>query len=157
MEKLFSNYSVSEVIMFIIVLALAIKGLVTFIDWGYDRLKKHFKSEQKEEQEKDKINDNILQQEKSINHLIENQQQLQKEFSLLNKKVDMLIQSDMDSIKSYLTEKHHFFCLQQKWIDDYNLECCEKRYSHYKEEGGNSFITGFMTELRELPKQPPKN
>ena len=41
MEKLFSTYSVSEIIIFIIFLALAIKGLVTFIDWGYERLKKH--------------------------------------------------------------------------------------------------------------------
>ena len=45
MEKLFSNYSVSEVIMFIIVLALAIKGLVTFFFFFYDRLIEHFNSD----------------------------------------------------------------------------------------------------------------
>jgi hypothetical protein len=31
----------------------------------------------------------------------------------------------------------------------------EKRYQHYAEEGGNSFIENFMNELRALPKQQP--
>lgn len=156
MEQLFLTYSVSEIIVFIILLALAIKGLITFFDWAHARLKAHFKSEQEEEDEKDKITSTFHKQSETIQELIDNQNKIQEEMSSLNSKVDMLIESDMDSIKSYLTEKHHFFCLQQKWIDDYNLECCEKRYSHYKDEGGNSFIEGFMTELRNLPKQSPQ-
>ena len=41
------------------------------------------------------------------------------------------------------------------WIDDFSLDCLERRYQHYADEGGNSFIEGFMEELRALPKQDP--
>lgn len=156
MEKLFSTYSVSEIIIFLIMLALAIKGLVTFFDWAYARLKKAFSHQQEEENKEEQIALHFQKNEEAINRLIENQANFQEGFKKLTDKVDMLISSDMDSIKSYLTEKHHYFCYQQKWIDDYNLECCEKRYNHYTEEGGNSFIANFMCDLRELPNQPPQ-
>ena len=39
-----------------------------------------------------------------------------------------------------MAEKHHFFVYKQGWIDDYNLNCLEKRYRHYQQEGSNSFI-----------------
>ena len=69
--------------------------------------------------------------------------------------INLLIKSDRDDIKSYITEKYHHF-IEQGWIDDYNLDCIEKRYSHYKKEGGNSFIEDLMGEIRKLPKRPPK-
>ena len=56
----------------------------------------------------------------------------------------MLIESDKDDIKAYITREHHFFCYEQGWIDDFSLDCLEKRYAHYKIEGGNTFIDGFM-------------
>ena len=149
MEKLFSTYSVSEIVMFLIFLAFAVKGSVTFVDWAIERIKKIFNKQKKEEDQKELIGD-------SIKELTENQKKIQKDLQVLTENVDMLIKSDKDSIKSYLTEKHHFFCYQQGWIDDYNLECCERRYSHYKDEGGNSFIESFMTALRELPNRPPE-
>ena len=42
--------------------------------------------------------------------------------------------SDKDAIKAFITREHHYFCYQKKWIDDYSLDCIEKRYEHYKEE-----------------------
>lgn len=149
MEKLFSTYSISEIVMFLILLALAVKGFVTFVDWAINRIKKVFNKYQKEESQEKAI-------EESIKILAKNQKELQDDLKKLTENVDTLIASDKDSIKAYLTEKHHFFCYEQGWIDDYNLECCEKRYSHYKEEGGNSFIEGFMSALRELPTRPPE-
>ena len=68
----------------------------------------------------------------------------------------MLIHSDKDAIKSYITRQHHYFCYDKRWIDDFSLDCIERRYQHYTEEGGNSFIAGFIEELRSLPKEPPK-
>ena len=74
----------------------------------------------------------------------------------LSAKIDMLIDSDKDDIKSYITREHHYFCYQVGWIDDFSLDCLERRYEHYADEGGNSFIEGFMNELRALPKQSPQ-
>ena len=87
--------------------------------------------------------------------LTANQQQMTQTLEKLSEKIDMLIDSDKDDIKSFITREHHFFCYQKKWVDDFSLDCIEKRYSHYKEEGGNSFITGFMNDLRALPHNPP--
>ena len=72
----------------------------------------------------------------------------------LEKKINILIDSDKDDIKAYIVDKHHHFCYDQRWIDDYSLDCLEKRYSHYTIEGGNSFIADLMSELRALPKKP---
>ena len=45
---------------------------------------------------------------------------------------------------------------KNKWIDDYTMDVLEKRYVHYKDEGGNSYAAHLMADLRELPKNPPE-
>jgi hypothetical protein len=67
------------------------------------------------------------------------------------------VDSDKDDIKAFITDKHHYFCYERKWIDDYSMDCIERRYSHYKDEGGNSFIATLMDELKALPKQSPQS
>ena len=69
----------------------------------------------------------------------------------LESKMNVLIESDKDAIKSFITREHHYFCYKLGGIDDFSLECIEKRYLHYKDEGGNSFIDSLMEDLRELP------
>ena len=67
--------------------------------------------------------------------------------------IETLIESDKDDIKAYITKEHHYFVYQKGWIDDYSLDCIERRYDHYVAEGGNSFIKGLMEEIRNLPKK----
>ncbi len=47
MEELFINYSVSEIVVFIVILAFAIKELVIFVDWGRDRLRRVYDKDYK--------------------------------------------------------------------------------------------------------------
>lgn len=61
-----------------------------------------------------------------------------------------------ESIKAYVTERHHFFVYEHGWIDDYSMECLERRFLIYQHEHGNSFVEGLMDEIRALPKQPPE-
>nr|DAP87437.1 MAG TPA: hypothetical protein [Caudoviricetes sp.] len=74
----------------------------------------------------------------------------------INDSIAMLIESDKESIKAYVTERHHFFVYEQGWIDDYSMECLERRFLIYQHEHGNSFVEGLMDEIRALPKQPPE-
>ena len=74
----------------------------------------------------------------------------------IKQEVDILKNSDKDDIKAFITREHHYFCYQKGWIDDFSMDCIEKRYTHYIEEDGNSFVLDLMTELRALPKQEPK-
>ena len=58
MAELITNYSWSEIILFVIAFAAAIKGVVTFWDWGKDRLRKVYDKEDKIEEIKSLIVEN---------------------------------------------------------------------------------------------------
>ncbi len=155
MVELLQHYSLSDALIFSAFLALAIKSFISFFDWAYDRLKKVFKKEQNIQNEKEQLQKRLNHGSKIMAELQGNQRNTDRLLQKLSQKIDMLIQSDKDDIKSYITREHHYFCYQIGWIDDFSLDCLEKRYSHYTAEGGNSFIQGFMEQLRSLPKQPP--
>ena len=144
MIKLIETYSLSEIIIFLVTFALAVKGIVAFWDWTIERLRKVLKKENQKEKDRE-----------IIKKLVQQQDEFEKTLNNITDKINLLIQSDKDDIKSYITKEHHFFCYEKKWIDDYSLDCIEKRYNHYQQEGGNSFIKELMNELRNLPKQSP--
>lgn len=144
MIKLIETYSLSDIIIFLVTFSLAVKGIVAFWDWTIERLRKVFKKENQKEKDRE-----------IIEKLVQQQDEFEKTLNNITDKINLLIQSDKDDIKSYITKEHHFFCYEKKWIDDYSLDCIEKRYNHYQQEGGNSFIKELMNELRNLPKQSP--
>lgn len=142
MIQLFTHYSPREIIIFIIILAIAIKNVVQFKDWAKKRTKQAV-------QEADKP----IQLEQTIDKHEQQLVDIKQELSDIKKSINLLIESDKDDIKQSLTKDHHYFCYKLKSIDDYSLDCMEKRYSHYKDEGGNSFIKILMQEVRTLPRK----
>ena len=153
MVELLQHYSLSDILIFIVILALAVKSLISFFDWVHDRLEKVFNKEYCKLSEKEELKQRLQHGSEVMTTLKANQTATDKILNDLSAKIDMLIDSDKDDIKSYITREHHYFCYQVGWIDDFSLDCLERRYEHYSDEGGNSFIEGFMDELRELPKQ----
>ena len=101
----------------------------------------------------DSVNNLIQAQENMKNDINSCQIQLKNTINDIKKAINLLTESDKDDIKAWITEKHHYFCYQIGWIDDYSLDCIEKRYGHYKDEGGNTFIDELMEEIRALPKR----
>ena len=148
MTELITNYSWSEIVLFVIAFSAAIKGVVTFWDWGKDRLRKVYDKEDKIEE----IKSLIVENKKQMNEFSNIQAQTINEIQHLKENITNLTASDKDDIKAWITEKHHHFCYDIKYIDDYSLDCIEKRYAHYVDEGGNSFIGKLMEEIRNLPK-----
>lgn len=142
MVQLLSNYSIEDVIIFIILLALAFKGVFSFLDW----LGSFIKTTVHKVQQPQKLKEKLQKQSEQI-------QDLKKSLTDVSRSIHLLVESDKDAIKAFITRQHHYFVYQKKWIDDYSLDCIEKRYIHYNEQGGNSFITDLMKELRALPKQ----
>ena len=141
MTQLFTHYSVSEIILFIIIFAVAVKKLIDFADWAKTRAKQAVKQAEKP---------SYLEQ--AIKRHDDELSDIKKELSDIKELVNLLIQSDKDDIKQSITQAHHYFCYKLKSIDDYSLDCLEKRYSHYTEEGGNSFVETLIQELRALPR-----
>ncbi len=153
MLQLIQHYSISEIFIFIVLLALATKSVVGFFSWALEKFSKLFNFKHNKLTEKEKLQQQLMEQSVAIAALKEQQKNTDNYLQTMSKKIDLLIDSDKDDIKSYITKQHHRFCYQVKQIDDFSLDCLEKRYRHYADEGGNSFIAGFMEDLRKLPKQ----
>ena len=156
MEELFTKYTLTQIILFIFVFATSLKGFFTLWDYFYDKIKKHFKEETEEEQDKIDIAKHLADisaQIENINaqHTLD-RQELIKKIDETNATISVLLASDKDDIKSWITEKHHYFCYESKCIDHQSLDCIEKRYRHYVDEGGNSYVADLMNEIRALPK-----
>lgn len=152
MEELFTRYSATEIIVFLTLLAGAFKGFMSFWDWLIDWLRKKFDKEYEKKRKSEELVKEINSHTKNIAELTKTQTQIKDQIKELHGLIHVLIDSDRDDIKSWITEKHHYFCYNRKVIDDYSLDCIEKRYEHYKDEGGNSYIDTLMAEIRALPK-----
>lgn len=145
MLELLEHYSVSEILTFLVLFALAFKGVVSFWDWFWNWLKSKFDKNYYEEKQEQDLSERI----KWLNEITLKQQE---EIDKMNKSLKLLIESDKDNIKAWIVEKHHYYCYEIKGIDYYTLEAIERRYEHYKQEDGNSYITSLVQELQALPK-----
>lgn len=162
MADLFSKYSVSEIVIFIIALAVAVKEFITFIDWGKDKIRNTYDKSNKSKESHKELRNEINELNDKLNKLFDENKRVNEKlaeinltFENVNNRVEMLIDSDKEDIKAYITEKHHFFVYERGWVDDHSLDCLERRFAVYKQEHGNSFAEDLMNEIRALPKCPP--
>lgn len=152
MGELLAKYTATEIIVFIVLLAIAIKEVVTFIDWAHSRLRKTFDKEDEHEEIKEQLNTVVNRLNDIETHFNTMISENRVKYSEMQQSIDLLIASDKDDIKAWITAQHHLFVYEYKCIDDYSLDCIEKRFAHYRDEGGNSFIELLMSEIRALPK-----
>ena len=141
MKDLLTSYSIEQILLFLFLIAMAVKEGISLVNWFIDYFKKIFKKGEKGENLEDKVStlyDMQIQQEEKMNKMCDN--------------INILMESDRDSIKSWIVEKHHHFCYEIKAIDYFSLESIERRYQHYKAEDGNSYVATLMEELEALPK-----
>lgn len=166
MIELLAGYSIAQIIIFLIVFFLAVKEGVTIFEFFYSRSKKHFEDGFDEEQEKEDMKKDIEALYKAmqandekfseINTSLQDIKQFcQEGFEHQGKVLKKLTESDRDNIKSFIVKEYHHFIKDVGWIDDFSLDVLEKRYTHYVDEGGNSYVEGLMKELRALPKHDP--
>ena len=166
MLELFTQYSVSQVIVFTIGFVMAVKGVLTSLDYFKAKYKEKFNkdySEIKDKEDQDGTikkyyEDCMRQREETLKYCNIFSSQLndiEESINDLSYRVDRLTESDKHDIKQAIVKDYHFFVETQHWIDDFSLESLELRYKDYQEEGGNSYISNLMDEIRKLPKRPP--
>lgn len=151
MDALLAQYSITQIITFIVLLSIAIKGIVSFLDWAGARIREKIHKEDRPidiEKKLDIIEDTHC---KHITALKEKDEELQSKLNLLTDKINLLIDSDRNAIKAWITEQYYKFT-EKGSIDTYSLNCIELRFKHYLRENGNSFIETLVKEIRELPK-----
>ena len=94
----------------------------------------------------------IKDQNKKLNNALQEHSQMRYQMEEIHKMMNVLMESDRNDIKAWITEKHHYFCYEKGYIDDYSLDCLERRFASYEKEDGNSFVETLMNEIRALPK-----
>lgn len=165
MVEILAAYSLSEILAILVAVALGVKGVISFYDWAVARLKQKFGKEEKNEFKKNQLEQRLALGNLKMKELEDTDKALDtkiselktetdNKFNELMSKLNLLLASDRDAIKAHIVEKHHYFCYTKKYIDDYSLDCLEKRYEHYVAENGNSYVEDLMEELRALPKRP---
>lgn len=174
MKELLTDFTLAQIITITIGLLLAAKGAIGFFVYFkelYDKkFNKDYAAKQKENlledhykncKEQSKMTVQLCNQvEEKLDHLKED---IDDKFEALDQRIDNLDEqintltiSDMHDIKQAITEAYHHHVEQEKWIDDFTLNCLEHRYDDYKKENGNSFVGGMMEQIRKLPRKPPK-
>lgn len=157
MDDLLTQYSLTDILVFLFVLITAIKTTMVSVEWLWERLSKIFKKQQKDIKNEEDFTKHVQESEKKIKELYELHEKTEQNLNRIIDSIQLLINSDKDDIKAWITEKHHYYCYEKRHIDDYSLDCIEKRYTHYRNEGGNSFVEDLMRDIRRLPKTSSLN
>lgn len=166
MLDLLQTYSLEEIAIFIVMLALAVKGVVDFLDWVKHKYQEKFKKDFDRKTQETLTQEHYAKCQERYKESIELYDSVNKKLDVLtetvNKRLDeiedsiqKLTESDMHDIKGWIVERHHHY-MQKQWIDDFTMDTLEKRFFDYTREGGNSYIHNLMEELRALPHVPPK-
>lgn len=150
------DFPISEILLCIIGVLVLVKWIIEYFDWGHKRTKDKYDQEAVRKKNIEDINEKLNQNSEDIKMLIEMQKQQNEKIEQQNLRIGLLIDSDKDDIKAFITEKYHYFVEVRGWIDDYSLDCLEKRFQHYRDENGNSFVADLMSEIKRLPKHPPQ-
>ena len=166
MIELLSTLTLTQVFIYGFMILFAAKELLTIKDYFKNKIDKKYDEENNDKKQIEEILEELKGLKKEI--------QIQKEeYEILKSDIydfkehyknkegeqqetlKLLVESDRDAIKSFIVKEYHHF-IEQQWIDDFSLDTIEKRYTHYKEEGGNSYICNLMKDLRELPNAASK-
>lgn len=166
MLELLAQYSGTQIIVFVIGLAFAVKGGWDLIDYFKSKYNQKFNKDYTTKQKEELLEQHYLackkQHEESVEMYTSLGQKIDSfvesitsEVNNVNEKLNLLTQSDMHDIKSWIVEKHHKY-MRKGWVDDFTMDTIEKRYSDYVAENGNSYVGGLVTELRGLPHTSPE-
>lgn len=165
MIELLSTLTFSQILIYGALFAIAAKEFLTVKDFFDKRNKDKNTEENNEKKQMEQILTAIQNLEKVMLNQEKEDEKLHNDIKDLSdywktkendfhRILQLLIESDKDAIKSFIVKEHHYH-LRQGWIDDFSLDTIEKRYGHYKEEGGNSYIGDLIQDLRALPNFPP--
>lgn len=136
MVQFFQQYTLEATIIFLFMFGTALKQGYELVQYFRNKTFNHV--------------DKIREQEETLEKVIKNIQQQQKQLQSITDKIDALLVSDKDSIKSWIVMLYKQYKKDPSGLDSMQMDLLERRFSHYKQEGGNSYIDNLMQELREI-------
>ena len=136
MVQFFQQYTIEATIIFLFMFGTALKQGYELVQYFRNKTVDHV--------------DKIREQEEALEQVIKNMQQQKKQLQSITDKIDELLVSDKDSIKSWIVMLYKQYKKDPSGLDSMQMDLLERRFSHYKQEGGNSYIDNLMQELREI-------
>jgi len=163
LNNLLSSYPLSELLLLIVGILAAAKGVWTLIEYWLQKIDVHvgekYKRQERWNNLDKKIDDLTFNLDNHINKVAEKIDELKKQNEQthehqeqLDKSLALVQERLQENSRSYLLDAHHKFCYEFKKIDDLTLQSIERRYLYYKTAGGDTFIDHLMEEIRELPR-----
>lgn len=152
LTTLLTQFSGGTLFLVLVTVAVAIKFLSDLLEWFYKKLKTYFNVKDEKEERHQEILSEIRKIQEENKHFEDLMAAQDRRLDALEKQSQILIERMQDSTRAYIMDKHHYFCYQIKAIDDMSLQDLERRFVYYKSAGGDTFIDGMMTDLRELPR-----
>lgn len=136
MVQFFQNYTIEATLVFLFMLGVALKQ-------GFE-LFQYFRN--KAVDQVDKVRDREQGAIRASEQLATQNTELMK----INEKIDQLLVSNEDSIKSWIVTLYKQRKKDPSGLDSMQMDLLERRFSHYKKMGGNSYVDNLMQELREI-------
>lgn len=139
MSDLLTTFDLKTILLVVVFLAIAAREGMELYHYFHQKI---YGKYQKEDNAKDTIND----MQATLQIVLDRVKQI-------SEKIDLLQESDRDSIKSWIVMLYHKYKDDDTELDSMQMDLLERRYKHYKEEGGNSYIDELMEELRSIYKK----
>lgn len=152
--ELLEQYTIPQIIAFIIGLVAMVKGAQDTIEYFKDKYKRKFNKDYDVKIKETKLEDFYNKTQQRHEEVMAKIDKVSDSVDTLSKRMDKLTESDMHDIKQFIVKEYHYFTEQKGQIDDYSLDTILLRYADYKDEGGNSYIETLIDELKKLPKHP---
>lgn len=139
MSELLTKFDITTIILVLFMTAFAIREVFELYHYFHDKIYGRY---EKQDNTKDTIDNlsttlaSVLQQVKDI-----------------DKKINLLQESDKDAIKSWIVGLYHKYKENPKELGAMQMDLLERRYGHYKDQGGNSYIDQLMEDLRTIYKE----
>lgn len=152
--ELLQQYTIPQIIAFIIGLVAMIKGAWDTIEYFKDKYRRKFNKDYDVKIKETKLENFYNKTQQRHEEVMAKIDKVSDSVDTLSKRIDKLTESDMHDIKQFIVKEYHYFTEQKGQIDDYSLDTILLRYADYKDEGGNSYIETLIDELKKLPKHP---
>lgn len=144
-QTMLEQFDIKTIFTILLLTFFAIIEIMRGVDYLRNKGKNKIKQLQQEKQRISTLEESEQNNEDSI-------QQVKTDIEEIKQNVNLLIDSDKDDIRAWITDKYHYF-IKLKYIDDFTLDCLERRFKSYKQEGGNTYVDSMMEELRRLPRK----
>ena len=152
LELLFSQHSLEELIIFIVLLLMIVQGVWKMIEFFLEKYELHTGKRINNVKWKEQLAESLEKLESKMGELFDQNKITHEKQGQLENTISLLQERMQENTRSSLIDAHHRFCYQLGKIDDLNLESLERKYLYYKSSGGDTFVDNLMEDIRNLPR-----